>query len=161
MSPTLSTSQVFCYLRMALVTGLIDKPALIAWAEAEIMAAATPDDRIIALALSEHRSYSAIIWQLREYQGSPTYDRALEALLARAGQVLAASPARAFDIAMGLRLLDEEEYLPQAMRERIRDLKAAIDGVRRGDGSLTALHAHLAGLLAPFRAGEALLEHLP
>ncbi|MBX7236548.1 MAG: hypothetical protein K1X65_19350 [Caldilineales bacterium] len=161
MPPRLSPAQVFCYLRMGLVTGLIDKAALIAWADAEIMAAALPDDRIIDLALSQNRSYSAILWRLRDYQGPPIYELALEALLARAGRCLAADPGRATDIALGLRLLDEEEYLPPLIRRPIQDLKAAIDDWRRGHLSPAGLHAHLAAFLAPFRAYEALLDHLP
>jgi hypothetical protein len=161
MPPRFSPAQVFCYLRMGLVTGLIDKAALIAWADAEIVAAALPDARIIDLALSQNRSYSAIIWRLRDYQGPPIYDLALEALLARAGRCLAADPGRASDIALGLRLLDEEEYLPSLIRRPIQDLKTAISDWRCGQISAADLHAQLAGLLAPFRAYEALLDHLP
>lgn len=146
---------------MGLVTGLIDKVSLIAWADAQILAAAIPDDRLIDLSLSGHRSYSAIVWLLREFQGSPTYDLALEALLARADQVLTADPSRAMDIALGLRLLDEEEYLPKAVRAPIQALKTAIDDQRRGELSLPALQAQLAGFLARFRPYGSLLEHLP
>lgn len=118
MSPHLSQAQVLCYLRLGLVTGLIDKADLIAWADAQIMTATRPENEwIIELALSERRSYSAILWLLREFQGEPSYDLALEALLARAGQLLAAEPARATEMAQGLRLLDEEEYLPAPSRD--------------------------------------------
>lgn len=161
MLPTLSQAQVLCYLRIGLITGLIDKPDLIAWADAEIRTAARPDEWIIELALSERRSYSAIIWLLREFQGSPTYDLALEALLARAGLLLAAEPERATEITQGLRLLDEEEYLPASIREPIREMKVALDAFLRGELSPAGLRAHLTGFLAPFRCYEALLEHLP
>lgn len=161
MTPSLSTAQVFCYLRMGLVTGLVDKAAMIAWADAEIMRAAIPDDRIIELALSGHRSYSAIIWLLRDFQGLPTYDLALEALLARADRLLTADPARTLDIAFGLRLLDEEEYLPKAVRAPVQDLKIVLDAHRRGELPLIDLHTQLAGFLARYRSFAALLDHLP
>ncbi len=161
MTLTLSSAQAFCYLRMGLVTGLVDKTGMIAWADAEIMRAAIPDDRIIELALSGQRSYSAIIWLLRDFQGLPTYDLALEALLARADQLLTADPDKTMDIALGLRLLDEEEYLPKSVRAPIQELKMALDAHRLGEIRLIDLHAQLAGLLARYRSYAALLDHLP
>lgn len=161
MPPTLSTAQAFCYLRMGLVTGLVDKADMIAWADAEIMRAAIPDDRVIELALSGQRSYSAIIWLLRDFQGLPTYDLSLEALLARADRLLTTDPDKTMDIALGLRLLDEEEYLPKLVRAPIQELKMALDAHRRGESSLIDLHAQLAGFLASYRSYAVLLDHLP
>lgn len=146
---------------MGLVTGLVDKEAMIAWADAEILHEAAPDDRIIELALSEKRSYSAIIWLLRDFQGLPNYDLALEALFARAGQLLAADPGRMIDILMGLRLLDEEEYLPSAAREPIRELKAAMASYRQDALPLSGLQTLLTSFLARFRSYEPLLAYLP
>lgn len=146
---------------MGLVTGLIDKAQLVAWADDEIIRADIADNRVIELALSGQRSYSAIIWMLREFHGEPIYDLALEALLARAGRILDAAPEKAVDIALGLRLLDEEQYLPKAVRAPIQDLKMALDAHRRGALPMTDLHAQLADFLGRFRPYEALLDHLP
>lgn len=160
-APQLSRTQVFSYLRMALVTGIVDKETLIAWADQQILHDSTPDDRIIELSLSGKRSYSAIIWWLREFQGAPDHDLALKALLARAGLLLTQDPARAVDLVYGLRLLNEEAYLPRQEHEQIAELKIALAKYREGALTYADLHTLLASFLAQYAPYQTLLAGIP
>ncbi len=160
MSTPLSKRQIFNYFRMGLVTGLVDKPTLIAWADRRIMEEEVPDDRVIELALASRRSYSELIWLLRGFQGEPDHDLPLRLVLARAGVVLEAGAASAEHVIMGLRLLNEEEYLPVAVRHQIAGLRQNLEMCRGGELSRQELHALLAGFLDPYRDGRALLGQL-
>ncbi len=157
----LSQTQIFSYLRMGLVTGIVDKEALIAWADQQILHQPTPDDRIIELSLSGKRSYSAIIWLLREFQSAPDHDLALKALLARANLRLTQDPACAIDLVFGLRLLNEEEYLPRQEHEQIADLKSALAEYRQGVLTYADLHALLVSFLAQYDSYQTLLDNVP
>lgn len=160
MTTPLSKRQVFNFFRMGLVTGLVDKPSLIAWADREIMAEAVPDHCVIELALSGRRSYSQIIWLLRGFQGEPDHDLPLKLVLARAGLVVTRDPSRSGEIIMGLRLLNEEEYLPNDVREQIAALRESLDLHRQGQCSLAKLQSHLAAFLDPYLDYRPLLNQL-
>jgi hypothetical protein len=98
---------------MGLVTGIVDKHSVVEWADREITRNPVPTHALIELSLSSQRPYSEIIELLSDFEGEPGYDPALKLLLARAGLLLEQDPGQAVRIIMGLRLLVEEQFLPQ------------------------------------------------
>jgi hypothetical protein len=118
---------VFSYFRMGLVTGLIDKQTLIAWADDEIMRQPVPKPEIIELSLSMDRPYSEIIWLLNSFEGETDYDLPLKLLFARAGMLLDQDTGRAPQIIKGLRLLCEEHYLDKRLRAQLSELDCDLD----------------------------------
>lgn len=160
MPTSLSKRQLFNFFRMGLVTGLVDKESLIAWADREIMAEAVPDHRVIELALSERRSYSQIIWLLRGFQEEPDHDLPLKLILALAGLVVERDPGCSDEIIMGLRLLNEEEYLPRSVHEQTAALLESLTLHRQGRLSFAALQSKLAVFLAPYLVYRPLLDHV-
>ena len=148
----------FGYFRMGLVTGLIDKSALVAWADREILRDRTPGHALIELSLSGRRPYSQIIRLLTGFERGADYRVSLKLLFARAGRLLEAEPGRAADIIMGLRLLNEEEYFPAEIKARLLGLRADLELHRQGALSAEDLTDRLAGFLAPFAAYRELLR---
>lgn len=122
----LSKQEMFCYWRMGLVTGILDRQAAIAWADREILSTQIPDQDLIELSLAGRMTYSQMIYLLNRLQGAPACDRPLKALLAEAGRLLEAEPGRALEIARGLRLINSEEYLPGEARGQLAELEACL-----------------------------------
>ena len=160
MTSTLTYRQIFNYFRMALVVGLLDRDSLIHWADVEIMASELPDVRVIELSLCSHRSYSWIIWRLREFQEQPDHDLPLNMVLAHAGLLLTTSPERCPELILGLRLLNDEEYLPTGVHDAITALRMDLDAHQMGDMSPTELRMRLASFLDGFASYRALLPDL-
>ena len=160
MTPPLNHKTAFGYFRLGLVTGLLDKRALVTWADAQIMSSSIPTPEIIELSLSGSRPYSEIIWLLSYFEGKPGDELPLKLLLARAGILLESDPARARDLIMGLRLLNEEEYLSKEIKNQLTDLKRHLERHARADLSFQELVERLADFLDHYAAYRPQLAQL-
>jgi hypothetical protein len=69
-------------------------------------------------------------------------------LLARAGILLEQEPRRTGEIIMGLRLLNEEEYLPKNLRARIAVFRELLEDHQKGTVSFDELTSRLSSFLA-------------
>jgi hypothetical protein len=139
--------QVLGYYRMGLVTGIVDKGSVVTWADQEIMQSPVPEDDIIELSLSSRLPYSQMIRLLSSFQGEPDYDLPLKLLFARAGILFEEDPGRAVAILMGLRLLNEEEYLPKELRSQITGLQKSLDLYKQAELPFEELAGCLSGFL--------------
>jgi hypothetical protein len=137
----------FGYFRMGLVTGMVAKRELIAWADQQIVRTAEPDHEIIELALCGSRPHSEIIWLLSSFEGELGYGLSLPLLLARAGISFERDPRRTRDIVMGLRLLNEEEKLPKGVRTQLVLLQDQLERVDQSEASLDELAERLSRFL--------------
>lgn len=150
----LDRKTAFDYFRLGLVTGLIDRQALVQWADREIMRDPTPEPEIIELSLAGDRPYSEIIWLLSSFtsQWQSKLNDGLPAklLLARAGGLLEQDPGRVVDIMMGLRLLVEEDFLPKELKSRLGSLKQSLDLYRQAAISLEDLVQTLSNFLQEY-----------
>jgi hypothetical protein len=160
MEATVRLKDAFGYFRMGLVTGLVDRPALVAWADREILRSPSPGHEIMELAVCGNRPYSQIIRLLTGFERGADYRLSLKLIFARAGSLLEAEPGRTADIIMGLRLLNEEEYFPGEIKARLLSLRADLELHRQAALSAEELTAHLAGFLAPYSDYRALLSDL-
>jgi hypothetical protein len=141
---------MYCYYRLGLVTGLVEIPELIAWADEQILISSVPPSELIDLSLSARLPHSQILRLLNQFQGAPQYDLPLALLFQRAAALLAAEPGRAVPILQGLRLLDAEEYLPPHLRPQIRRLDECLQGYRQGRLAAPELHQTLQEFLDPY-----------
>jgi hypothetical protein len=123
MKTNLPDETICCFLRLGLVTGLIERQAVINWADRQILERPVPEEFIIELALSSRQPYSQMIWMLNHMQGAPEYELPLKMIFARAGILLEEDAGRAKKIAQGLSLLMAEEYLPKETREQLYSLE--------------------------------------
>ena len=137
---------------MGLVTGLVDKQTLIAWADSEIMRQPIPQPEIMELSLSMNRPYSEIIWLLSSFEGETDYDLPLKLLFARAGMLLDQDASRAAEIVMGLRLINEEEHRDKDLRAQLSDLDRCREMTRRGEIAKDDLVGRLSRFLANYAA---------
>ena len=149
------TKDAFSYFRMGLVTGLVDKAALIAWTDHQIMQTDSPSNALLELSLSGDRPYSELLWLLHGYERGADYSLSLRLLLAHAGVLLRQDPTRAADIIMGLRLLNEEEYFPKPIKVQLIALRAALDAYQRGEITESELNRHVVDFLQPY------IDHAP
>ena len=147
----------FSYFRMGLVTGLVDKSALVAWADHQIMSTDHPAAAIMELSLSGNRPHSELLWLLHGCERGADYSLSLSLLLAHAGDLLRQDPDRAAEIVMGLRLLNEEEYFPKDVSARLLALRTDLQEHERGGISAAELSARLAAFLEPYAVCRDLL----
>jgi hypothetical protein len=140
------------YFRMGLVTGIVDKGALVEWADHVILHSPAFEYEMIELSLSGSRSYSEIVWILGDLEGQAEYGLSLKLLLAHAGLLLEEDPARAGDIIVGLRLLVEEMYFPKDVKSALVDLRNHLEMHHRSMISFEDLLRRLSAFLDPYRA---------
>jgi len=147
MSVPLFNKSLFCYFRIGLVTGLLDRQSVIAWADDQIIKNPSADDDVIELALASQQPYSQMIWLLNRLQDNADIDLPIKMLLAHAGVLLEEQPERATEIGMGLRLLLAEEFLPGEIRSLLRvienDLESTLNSPMAADGLARQLSASL------------------
>ncbi len=148
----------FGFFRMGLVTGLVDKQALVRWADCQIVNHSRPRHEIIELSLSGSLPYSQIIRLLTSFEGRADYTVSLPLLFARAGLLLEEEPARTEDIIMGLRLLNEEEYFPKELKSQISDLRSALETHRQAALAFEELVTRLSRFLEGYAAYRVLLH---
>lgn len=153
-----STRETFEFFRMGLATGMVELPAVIRWADNEIMTAEVPDPQIIDLALSTPPTYSQMLWLLNSFQVRADYGLPLNLLFARAGIILAHEPQRAAWILRGLRLLMAEAQLPQPVMSCLAGLDSGLELFEQEQITAEELHARLASFLEPYRVYQGLLE---
>lgn len=143
---------------MGLAAGLVDREALVAWADKEIVVSADPAHEIIELALCGQRPYSEIIWLLNQFQGDPDYDLGLKLLFARAGVLFEQHPERVHEIAHALHLLNEEGFLPREVREQLNALDGDLEQYRQARISRAELGLKVSGFLSLYAAFRPQLE---
>ena len=151
---------IFGYFRLGLVTGIVQKSALVAWADSEIMRCPIPTPEIIELSLSGSRPFSEIIWLLSSFEGMPSSALALKLLLARAGLLLEQEPHRASELIGGLRLLNEEEFVPKATKARVSVLVRDLALFKQDEINLSELIQGVAGFLDDYKLYRAQLVQL-
>ncbi len=160
MSPKFPKKDMFGYFRMGLVTGLVDKQDLIAWADREILVSAVPEDDLIELSLSAHLPHSQIIRLLTSYQGLASYKTPLKLLFSVAGMQLEQDERNSVRIIQGLRLLIEEEYLDKELKSRLAALDGKLDAYRQGQVTHQYLYEYLWEFLIPYNQYRPLLRGL-
>ncbi len=148
---------VFAYLRMALVTGLLEKSAAVAWADQVLINDPNADSDFADLSLAGSQSNAQIVGLLSQLQGPARYDLPLKMLFARAGQLLEADPGQASAIVEGIRLLRAEYHLPAAIRQQMNHLDKNLSLVRQNELAPEALHAQLVEYLQPYSVYRDLL----
>ena len=152
--------EMFGYFRMGLVTGLVDKAELIAWADREIMRCSIPEPEIIELSLSGKRPYSEIIWLLNQFEHGSHYQTSVNLLLARAGSLVEEADGQITDIIMGLRLLIEEEWLAKDIKAQLHRLRHSLEEYQSQAISAGRLAEQLTQFLAPYHPYRAQLTSL-
>jgi hypothetical protein len=160
MKPAIPKQEAFGFFRLGLVTGLVDKASCIAWADREIMQGAVADADVIEVSLAEKRSHAELIWLLSYLEGSPHYDLPLRLLFAQAGVLLEGDPDQARTIILGLRLLNEEEYLPNALRAPLAGLREDLARCQAGAMPAEDLCARLAVFLDGYADARPLLQQV-
>ena len=150
----LNDQDVFGYFRLGLATGLVDRGAVIAWADREVLRRPVPQNEIIELCLSGHLPYSQLIWLLTSYHPSLDYDLPVRLVLARAALLLDEHhPPEELLTSIGL--LAAEARLPEEIRALLRELDSNL-----GYLSTPELLGRLGGLLAPYREYQPLLREI-
>lgn len=134
---------MYSFLRLGLVTGLLELSEVTAWADAQLLENPEPEYDLVELSMAQNWPHSQVIYLLYHLQGWPEMDRPVAMLLARAGERLQADPSAAYDIAMGVRLLAAEARLPQALRGKLSELETALTRYRAGEIPLDALRQRL------------------
>lgn len=148
------------YFRLALATGLLDIPSVIAWADEELMRCDAPPAELIELSLSGRMPYSQIIRQLNVFKDGWEGELPVYLLLARAGRLLADAPASAPCVLTGLWLLNAEARLPRAVHAALPALNGAYEQHRRSHLGIEAVRAFLEDFLAPYHAYRAALDDM-
>jgi hypothetical protein len=157
MTASFRTKDAFGYFRMGLVTGIVDKHALVEWADHEIACNPRPEHEVIELALTGSQPYSQIIRLLTGFEGKADYSLSLQLVLARAGMLLEQDSGRTIEIIMGLRLLNEEEYFPRDVKLRIAELKDRLSLYRQAMLTLEELTLQLASFLDQYKDYRSML----
>jgi hypothetical protein len=147
---TVSIFNHFCFLRLGLVTGLVEKESVVAWADDMLVRENPPDFGVIELSLSRQLSLAQVVGLLNRLQGKVSYDMPLKLLFARAGGRLAAGSMSVTEIIQGLRLLLAETYLPVPVRQAIGELDQALTRSLEGLLSEADLRGRLAAFLEPY-----------
>lgn len=145
--------ELFGYFRMGLVTGLVSKEALIAWADQEIINQTITPVEIIELSLCGKRPYSEIIWLLSQFEHGSNYQTSINLILAQAALRLEQASQSAKIIILGLRLLIEEEWLTKDLKQQLQTLKNKQKQQPANTDSTLAADLH--AFLAPFRQYQA------
>jgi hypothetical protein len=142
---------------VCLVSGLVEKQALIDWADRAILEETVPAEDLIELSLSARLPYSQVIWLLNSYQGQASYDLPLNLLFSQAGKLLEQDNSQAERIILGLRLLIEEEYLHKELKVSLSTLEGILSAYRQGELVQERLCELLAEFLAPYQKYRSLL----
>jgi GNAT superfamily N-acetyltransferase len=158
--PEIQHKDVFGFFRMGLVTGIVDKQAVVTWADSEILQTSSPSHEIIELSLSGNHSYSQLVDLLSQFQGKANYDLPLKLLCAQAGMRLEQEPSQASTLIMGLRLLTAEYFLPGEIRSQLKDLDNWLGLHRQGTISLEELSEHLSRFLEPSKRYRSLAHRI-
>jgi hypothetical protein len=145
-------SQIFGYFRMGLAIGIVERQAVIAWADRTLLEDPSPSNELIELSLSGHLPYSQLIRLLTSFVPLPDYDLPIKLLLAHAGLSLEREPDRTVDLVISLRLLDAEEYLPGHIRASLADLSLANDQYCQGFLAFPAFFDQVFGFLRPYQS---------
>jgi hypothetical protein len=151
MNQQVGYKEVFGYFRMGLVTGLVDKQELIAWADRQIIEKETAESEIIELSLCGKRPYSEIIWLLGQFEHGSDYQTSVNLILARAGLLAEQNSRKASDIIMGLRLLIEEEWLAKTVKAQLQTQKHNLEQYKSQAITYDSLAGQLRQFLAPYR----------
>jgi hypothetical protein len=143
---------IYCYFRMGLVTGILERKSVIAWADRMILEAPVLTEEIMDLSLSSKLPYSQMIRNLNFYQGAaPDFDLSLKLLLAHAGILLGNDSGRTVELLRGLRLLLAEEHLPLEVRRNLAELDGALGLFSQNQVAGEVLTARLSSFLEQYK----------
>lgn len=152
---------VFTFFRMGLVTGIVERQAVIDWADRKILESAVPDPHIIELSLANDQPYSQLIGLLNQLlQGFVAHELPLKLLFAQAGRLLETKPSQAREFAQGLVLLLAEEFLPREVRNELCAIEGDLELFQLSMLSYQSLKNHLAGFLSQYKIYETTLAEL-
>jgi hypothetical protein len=143
---------MYNYFRMALVTGLVDREAVIAWADQELLLCPRPSEELMDLSLSGRLPYSQMIRLLNAYQEPPDFGLPLQMVFARAGLLLEGNPHRTGDLIMGLRLLAAEERIDPQVKRALCELDGLLDAYHQSLVSFDEVARRLEGFLEPYNS---------
>jgi hypothetical protein len=147
---------IFTFFRMGLVTGLVDRQAVTAWADRQILAAPVPDPHIMELSLAGSQPHSQLIGLLNQLlEGFVEVDIPMKLLFAHARKLLEDDPGRAKEIAQGLVLLLAEEFLPRDLQNELYSIEGDLELFQLSLLSSQAFKGRLKGFLdfySPYRS---------
>ena len=146
----LSDEHIFGYFRLGLATGLVERGAVIEWADREVMRRPLPSYEIIELSLSGRLPYSQLIRLLTSFHPSLDYDLPVRLALGRAALLLDDHHPPE-ELVASIDLLAAEARLPEEVRALLREL----DGWASDE-----LYTRLTGLLEPYRGYQHMLMEL-
>lgn len=158
--PILHKEIVFGYFRLGLVTGILEKKDVIAWADREILHNPDLEPETIELSLSSHLNHSQLLSLLNLFQGTSISTMPIKLILARAGIILEIHPEKLNKLLLGVRLLIAEEYLPIDIREKLVDLEKSLVNQRQGKITSNTLQQKLVDLLEPYHKYRSLTTRL-
>ncbi|HEX9013039.1 MAG TPA: hypothetical protein VF813_05965 [Anaerolineaceae bacterium] len=149
---------LFAYLRMGLVTGLVSKDEAVAWADQALLESPVPDYDFVQLSLASRLSLAQMVELVSRMQGEARYGLPLGMLFARAGRLLTKGPHQSVEIIQGIRLLRAEVYLPPTIRQSLLGLEIDLDTYRQNRMELDELSSRLAEFLEPYAGYLSLVE---
>jgi hypothetical protein len=120
------------FFRLGLVTGLIDKPSVVAWADSVIEERQEIDPAIIDVCLAGSRPVGEMISMLRQVKGSMRPEVSLGMLLAYAAEIHRDRNERTGQIVLGLFRLTRMEDLPQDVEMKLHRLDDGLYLAREG-----------------------------
>jgi hypothetical protein len=157
----LTQPDIFTFFRMGLATGLIDREAVITWADHKVLESDIPDPRIMELSLAAGQPYSQLIGLLNLLlEGYVEYDLPLKLLFAQAGRLLMGQPEQAQEIAQGLVLLLAEGYLPRNIKNELHSIEGDLELFGLSLLSYQSMRNRLAGFLGGYAEYNPFLSSL-
>jgi hypothetical protein len=151
---------IFEFFRLALVTGLLDKSIVVAWADREIINSPVADHEVIELSLSKQLPYSKFIGLMNTFEGIANPSLSTNMLLALADQKCESDMRRTPSIIQGIRLLQAEPYLHQDIRIQLANLDKDLMKYKSAEATLEELHQHLSDFLATYREYARIIQPL-
>lgn len=154
---------IYCFFRMGLATGILERPVVVAWADRMILERAQLTEEMMELSLSAKLPYSQLVKDLNLYQGAkPDHDLAAKLLLAEAERQLAEQPGRAVALLRNLRLLLAEGFLPLEIRRELAELDKLLELYFHNQLAVEVevIHARLSGFLERYREFYALVREI-
>ena len=149
---------IFTFFRMGLATGLVERQAVTAWADRQVLASTVPDPHIIELSLAGGQPHSQLIGLLNQLlQGFVDYDLPIKLLFAHAGGLLENEPGQALEIAQSLLLLLAEEFLPRELLSELYSIEGDLELFQLSMLSLQSLRNRLERFLSLYASFRPML----
>lgn len=114
---------IFEFLRLGLVTCLMEKQEVIQWADEEILSSKKSNNDVIELSLSGQLPYSQLIGLLNTFQGIPNRQSLTQLLLSYARNKYLLNPDQSQVIISGLQVLKAENYCDKVLGKQLTMLE--------------------------------------